>query len=173
MLTCLWKKYWRPDEYYSSVDRIPFEQYANRGYRLVLLDMDNTLMPHGNHRATERVKQRLSQIRQAGLRPVILTNAKRNRAACVAQDVDCEVVGMAMKPSAKGVCQAMRQQQVVQSQVLLVGDQLFTDIWAARCGGVHAILVAPLSTSGEPIQIRLKRCLERWLLKRFKVSFNT
>ena len=36
-----------PDEYVSSTYEIPFEQYYEEGYRGVLFDIDNTLVPHG------------------------------------------------------------------------------------------------------------------------------
>ena len=36
-----------PDEYYESAYIIDFEQYYKDGYRGIIFDIDNTLVPHG------------------------------------------------------------------------------------------------------------------------------
>ena len=39
-------KFLFPDEYYDSTYSINFKKYYNLGYRAVLFDIDNTLVPH-------------------------------------------------------------------------------------------------------------------------------
>jgi hypothetical protein len=46
----------------------------------------------------------------------------------------------------------------------MIGDQLLTDIWAARRAGVKSILVEPRSAQ-ESGHIRIKRLIERIILK--------
>ena len=36
-----------PDKFQKSTYEIPFEQLYERGYRGILFDIDNTLVPHG------------------------------------------------------------------------------------------------------------------------------
>ena len=36
-----------PDEYLGSTYKIPFEKLYEQGYRGVIFDIDNTLVPHG------------------------------------------------------------------------------------------------------------------------------
>ena len=36
-----------PDEYLDSTYNIDFEEWYQRGYRGILFDIDNTLVPHG------------------------------------------------------------------------------------------------------------------------------
>ena len=45
-----------PDEYVASTYVIPFEELYEKGYRGVLFDIDNTLVPHGAP-ADERAKK--------------------------------------------------------------------------------------------------------------------
>lgn len=44
-----------PDEYLASTYVIPFEELYEKGYRGVIFDIDNTLVPHGAP-ADERAK---------------------------------------------------------------------------------------------------------------------
>ncbi len=37
-----------PDEYLDSTYSIDFEEWYQRGYRGILFDIDNTLVPHGH-----------------------------------------------------------------------------------------------------------------------------
>lgn len=39
-----------PDEYLASTYVIPFEELYEKGYRGVIFDIDNTLVPHTEHR---------------------------------------------------------------------------------------------------------------------------
>lgn len=162
-----WLTWWRPDAYYNALGEAPLAAYYAAGYRLLLLDIDNTLMTHGHSSSDPAAGQALSRIRSTGLMPVILSNAKRERAAAVAADLGCPVIGMAMKPGVGGIEAALRLTGFGREQTLLAGDQLFTDIWAARKAGVAALLVRPISRRGEPIQIRFKRRLEDWLFRRY------
>ena len=45
-----------PDEYLASTYVIPFEEMYEKGYRGVIFDIDNTLVPHGAQ-ADERAKK--------------------------------------------------------------------------------------------------------------------
>ena len=36
-----------PKEEYGSVYQIPFDEYYKNGYRAIIFDIDNTLVPHG------------------------------------------------------------------------------------------------------------------------------
>jgi predicted HAD superfamily phosphohydrolase YqeG len=50
----------------------------------------------------------------------------------------------------------------------VVGDQLFADVMAARLAGLASILVRPIHPEEEPWFTRLKRPLERVLLRRLR-----
>ena len=54
-----------PDEYVASTYVIPFEKLYEKGYRGVIFDIDNTLVPHGapaDRRAKELFKRRAMEI---------------------------------------------------------------------------------------------------------------
>ena len=51
-----------PDEYLNSTYEIPFENLYQMGYRGVLFDVDNTLVPHGAP-ADERAKKLFERLR--------------------------------------------------------------------------------------------------------------
>ena len=50
---------------------------------------------------------------------------------------------------------------------LLMGDQVFTDVWAARNSGIKAALVPPINDKKD-IFTKFKRLLERHILKKYE-----
>ena len=47
-----------------------------------------------------------------------------------------------------------------------MGDQIFTDVLAARLAGIRAALVPPIKDKTDPLT-RFKRLLERPIMKRY------
>ena len=162
--TRLWNKWFRPDASYPSIETVDWTRVRQLGYRLILLDVDNTLMPHGRRGADESARARVQLILQADIGCVILSNARLERAEAVGRDLGLPAYGLSGKPSGRGCREAAAAEGVPMDQVLLVGDQFFTDLWAGHNAGCRTLLVTPL-TSIEPWYIRLKRAGER-LLKR-------
>ncbi len=153
---------WLPDAYYPDVKAIPLDLYYKLGFRLILLDIDNTLAIHGSHESQAYAKENLDYMRSLGYRVIVLSNALEERAKNFGHslDPDLEVLGDAGKPSPKGVYRALERTGFHKEQTLLIGDQLFTDVWCATRAGVGGVLVDRL-TSKEPWYIYLKRLGER------------
>ncbi|MDI9471270.1 MAG: HAD family hydrolase [Bacillota bacterium] len=159
-MKAIWKRFFRPAAIYPSLAAVDWNRMAARGYSLLLLDIDNTLMPHGRHSKTEAAGRELERIRKAGLKPVLLSNAREERARSVGASLGADVIGNAGKPSARGIRRALAQYRLPPERVIAVGDQVFTDLLAARSARVPFILVDPINPK-EPFYIRLKRLGER------------
>ena len=67
-----------PDEYLGSTYKIPFEKLYEQGYRGVIFDIDNTLVPHGAP-ADERAKRLFQRLREIGFESCLLSNNQKKR----------------------------------------------------------------------------------------------
>ena len=74
-------------------------------------------------------------------------------------------VSQACKPLPFGCRRAMRLLGFRSRHTGVVGDQLFADVMAARMAGLASILVRPIHPEEEPWFTRMKRPLERVLLR--------
>ncbi len=160
---------WRPHGNFSDILQIDFQSLYDAGYRLVLLDIDNTLVPHGTKEPDARARQVIARLEGAHLTATVVSNARsrRSRHFCDLLAVPC--LPYAAKPSPRGVLKACKMQGVEPARTVLIGDQLFTDVAAARAAGASAIRVAPI-TRNEPCHIRLKRLCEKTLQRRFALQ---
>lgn len=151
-----------PNEEYRSTYEIPFPSFYKEGYRGVIFDIDNTLVPHG-FPADEKAIQLFLELKRLGFATCLVSNNKKERVASFAEEVGADYIFKAGKPSRKGYLQAAKTMGVSKDQVLCVGDQIFTDTWGARRAGMYTLLVKKID-SKEEIQIVLKRVLEAVVL---------
>ena len=151
-----------PDEYVDSAYGIPFEELYRKGYRGIIFDVDNTLVPHGAPADAESIAL-FKRLRGLGYSCVLLSNNKEPRVKSFADEVGALYIYKAGKPSPAGYRRAMERMGTNRTNTLFVGDQLFTDIWGAKNAGIRSILVKPINPK-EEIQIVLKRYLERIVL---------
>lgn len=151
-----------PDEYLDSTYVIDFDKLYREGYRGVIFDIDNTLVPHGAP-ADERAKALFAHLKSVGFDCCLISNNQRPRVEMFNQEIQVKFIEDAHKPSTKNYVKAMEMMGTNTTNTLFVGDQLFTDVFGARRTGIHSILVKPIHPK-EEIQIVLKRYLERIVL---------
>ena len=152
-----------PKEYTDSTYEINFADWYRKGYRGVIFDVDNTLVPHGAP-ADDRAKQLFEQLHALGFQIMLLSNNKESRVKSFCEAVvGADYIYKAGKPKTAGYERAMQRMKTDAQTTLFVGDQIFTDVWGANRAGIYTILVKPIHPK-EEIQIVLKRYLERIVL---------
>ncbi|MCI7812648.1 MAG: YqeG family HAD IIIA-type phosphatase [Lachnospiraceae bacterium] len=153
-----------PDGDSDSTYQIDFEQLYREGYRGLLFDIDNTLVPHGA-KADARAMELFERLKKIGFVCCLISNNKRERVEMFNRDVNVAFIEDAHKPSKKNYLHAMELLGTDKSNTIFIGDQLFTDIYGAKRAGIRTILVKPIHPK-EEIQIVLKRYLE-WIVLHF------
>lgn len=151
-----------PKEYLNSTYEINFENFYKRGFRGIIFDIDNTLVPHGMP-ADERAIALFKRLKKIGYRVTMLSNNKEPRVKMFCDAVDAPYIFKAGKPNPKNYRQAFVAMGTDENTTLFVGDQIFTDVWGANKAGLYSILVKPIHPK-EEIQIVLKRYLEKIVL---------
>jgi uncharacterized protein len=168
-------KVFKPCEVIDSVFVIAPEFLQARGLKALLLDIDNTLVPHGRLESApadlERVRHWLVPLQEAGVALRIVSNALPDRIAFHAKALGIKAVGAggtAGKPFAPAYKTAIAELGLEPRQIAMLGDQVFTDVWGANGMGVYSILVRPMSDDSKP-HTHMARRLERLILRRFGI----
>lgn len=155
------KKFY-PEEYLDSTYDIDFEALYKEGYRGIIFDIDNTLVPHGA-KADERACALFDRLREIGFSYIMLSNNKEPRVKMFCDEVRAPYICKAGKPKPAGYRRAMEQIGTDCKNTIFIGDQIFTDVYGANLAGLRTILVKPIHPK-EEIQIVLKRYLEKIVL---------
>ncbi len=151
-----------PNEYLDSAYQIDFDCLFQEGYRGIIFDVDNTLVPHGAP-ADDRAKKLFNHLKKLGYQCCLLSNNKEPRVKIFNDEVQVQYIFKARKPKISGYERAMELMGTNKENTLFVGDQIFTDVYGANRAGIRTILTKPIHPK-EEIQIVLKRYLEKIVL---------
>ena len=155
-----------PDYYFDSYKYADARFLSSIGVKGIVLDVDNTLEPYENAKPSAEVVAWLNSLKSAGISASIVSNNNRKRITVFNAELCLPAFFKAKKPFKKNVLRAMELMKTSPHETVLMGDQIFTDVWAARNAGIRAILVPPIKDKTD-IFTRLKRLLERPILKKY------
>lgn len=166
------KKLLAPDSYINSIFDITPEMLKNKGIYGLILDIDNTLVATHVKDAGERVSNYIKNLKENGIKAVIVSNGHKHRVEAFCQPLDIDFIYKAYKPLGKGFDKAIELMNLKKDQVAIIGDQLFTDVLGGNLKGIYSILLRPIDLE-EPFLIRFKRILEKPFLnkKEYKDKF--
>ena len=140
-----------PRGVYPSVTHISPERLAQRGIRLVLADLDNTLVPYKVIQPPEEVVAWKEELEKNGIRLFLLSNSRKpGRAQRFAESLGIPYQGHSGKPKRGGYLRAMERMGYAPEETVMVGDQIFTDTLGANNAGVVPLLVEPIRLAGNP-----------------------
>lgn len=150
-----------PDKCYHSAADIDFNKLYDDGIRVILSDLDNTLIPHGGSSSDAYSEKIIKSINDAGIVCIIFSNAKKIRTSRFCNQTNLQYITNPRKPSQKGIRDVFNLYPLYSTNnFALIGDQIYTDIVTGKNGGLFTILVDPIS-SNEPVHIKFKRLLEK------------
>ena len=150
----------KPDIVYKSVIDVPFDELKAKGKSCVLLDFDNTIGPDRALEPDDYSFRCINLLREKGFDCCIVSNAKSTRSAHIAEVLGVPCVTCAKKPGTKGVKNALNMMKVDAKRAVMIGDQIFTDIFAGRKSGIYTIMVETYQQN-EIWYVAIKRPFER------------
>ena len=140
-----------PRGVYPSVTEIQPKQLARRGIKLVLADLDNTLVPYKVPEPTPEIVAWKQELEAEVIQLFLLSNSRKpGRAQHFAQALGIPFQGHSGKPKRGGYLRAMERMGCTPEQTVMVGDQIFTDTLGANRSGVVPLLVRPIRLAGNP-----------------------
>ena len=156
-----------PDYYFETFDKASAEFLSSIGVKGILLDVDNTLEPYENPLPTEKVIDWFKSLREHGIRAAIVSNNDKERIELFNKDLGLPAYYKAKKPFKKSLNLAMRDLGTKPEETVFMGDQVFTDVWAAKNAGIRAILVPPIKDKTD-LFTKFKRLLEQPVMRKYR-----
>ena len=152
-----------PDLYYDSVYEIPYGELWDKNIRFLIFDLDNTLAPYDAARPPAKAAALMKRLIKNGFKVCLLTNNTRKRINVFNEHLNLPTVHGAMKPLTRGVNRAIGLLGADRDGTAIIGDQIFSDVWAGNNAKIMSILVKPVSKK-DIVTVRWKRLLEKPVL---------
>lgn len=135
----------------DNIYEVTGEKLQRRGYKLLLADLDNTLVPYGVPLPDDKVKAWRDDLHAHGVTLFVLSNNRHeHRPRIFSEGLEVPYIGHAGKPKTPSFYKAMEQMGVTKEQTAIIGDQIFTDVLGGNRSGVTTILVKPIRLAGNP-----------------------
>ena len=155
----------------EAVYDLKAEDLLRHGIRAVLVDLDNTLIAWNNPDGTPEVRAWLDEMTIADISVVVVSNNKHSRVERAVARFGVDFVSRAMKPFTRGIDIAIERYGFDKDEVIMVGDQLMTDIRAAQLAGIQSVIVKPLVTS-DAWNTKINRWRERRVLAKLEEQYG-
>lgn len=140
-----------PRGFYARVTDLDPAALAKRGIKLVLADLDNTLVPYRAVDPPPELVAWRQALEREGITLYLLSNSRKpGRARQFAEKLGIPYQGHSGKPRKAGYLRAMERMGRTPEETVMVGDQIFTDTLGANNAGVTPLLIRPIRLSGNP-----------------------
>ncbi|CYW57393.1 YqeG family HAD IIIA-type phosphatase [Streptococcus suis] len=160
-----------PDFALEKAYDVTVESLKKHGIKVVFVDLDNTLIAWNNPDGTSEMRQWLHDLRDAGIPVVVVSNNKYERVKRAVEKFGIEFEAFALKPFTFGINRALKRFDVQPYEVIMIGDQLMTDIRAAKRAGLKSVLVKPLIKT-DSINTQINRWRERRTMKKIIAKYG-
>ena len=137
------------------------------GIRALILDIDNTLAPYEEPDPNERVLAWFSALKEAGIVAAFVSNNDFERVSRFNRKIGIPMYPKGKKPLKKYMRRAIDSLGVSPRETAIMGDQIFTDVWAGRNVGIRCIVVPPIKDKTD-FFTKFKRVLERPILRYYR-----
>ena len=131
---------YRPFAHAKSVYEIDLDFFKAMGVEVLFIDLDNTLDSYKLFHPTERAKKLIPEIIAKGIRPVIVSNNRGKRVRTYANDLNIEYLNSCAKPFPFKINKFIKNNNLDKNKVMLVGDQMMTDVLAGKHAGIRVVL---------------------------------
>lgn len=160
----------KPTWMVKTIYAVSPDQLRACGIRAVFSDLDNTLIAWNNPDGTPELRQWMTALKEAGIPLIVISNNSKDRVAKATKNLDLPFVSRSLKPLSFGIERVRTKLGLKKSEVVMVGDQLMTDMLAANEAGVRSILVQPLLNT-DKWDTRINRFFERLVWRQLKKQY--
>lgn len=156
-----------PNQHVKSIFEITPKKLSEQGIKGIITDLDNTLVEWDRPNATPKLIEWFEEMEKEEIKVTIVSNNNRERVEAFSNPLQLQFIFRARKPSSKAFLKATKDMKLKKEEVVVIGDQLLTDVFGGNRGGFHTILVVPVAST-DGFWTRFNRMIERRILNWFK-----
>lgn len=149
-----------PSAFYNSIFDVEYDKLLEEGYKGLMYDIDNTLVPFDVEHPTEEIIELFERLKKDGFKLCLVSNNSKARVTRFNERLKVFAVSKALKPLRRSLLKAMNYMGTNANNSVFIGDQMFTDVWGGNRVGVKTILVKPIAVK-EQFITKIKRSTEK------------
>lgn len=156
-----------PTKAIDSIYDLPIDELKKAGIKGIIFDIDNTLVPYDKAEPTKQIITFFERLREEGFKITLASNNTEDRVVKFNEKLKVLALHKAKKPLRRSLRKAVALMECEMNEAVMVGDQIFTDVYGGNRAGLQTYLVKPVSDKDE-WQTKVKRGLERQIIKHYQ-----
>lgn len=156
----------KPDIYKKSIYDIDYEKLSSSGIKCLIFDLDNTLGLIDDDRCPDKTKELILKLKKEFI-VVISSNNFKKRISKYLDDLKIDGKSFSLKPFTYSLKAIQKKYNLKKSQMIMIGDQLVTDVLVAKRFKIKSILVDPLGEKDLKIT-SVNRIIEKMIIKKLE-----
>lgn len=161
-----------PDYLVANVSKLDEEFYKSHNIEAAIFDIDNTLVAHTEPEPPRDVLEYFEFLKSIGIKYGIVSNNSVERVESFCQKLGVPYYGKALKPRKKYLKKVLKDLGVSPEKAVLVGDQIFTDIYGGNRMRMLSVMVTAVGED-ETGFVSFKRRFEKKILEKNKARLKT
>lgn len=154
-----------PDIYVKSIYYIDYEKLKERGIKCILFDLDNTLAPLSLKKPNKKIKELFIKLKKMGFKTIIFSNSGKSRLKPFKEELEVDCAFNCKKPMRKKFDVILKEYKYTVSEIVIIGDNIITDILGGNKVGITTILVNPISNK-EALTTHIIRKYEKIIMRK-------
>ena len=150
-----------PDIYQKDIYTIDYEKLKQDGYKVLIFDLDNTI---GSIQKTKDFLNKLASDFQI----IVASNSLKKRVEPFLKGVNCSYFSLSLKPTLRVIRKIKKKYQIPYSKMVIIGDQILTDILVGKRKKILTILVDPIKDIDFKVT-KFNRTFEKLIMKKNKI----
>jgi HAD superfamily phosphatase (TIGR01668 family) len=162
----------KPNYYSKTIYNVPVSFFIKEKIKIIFSDLDNTLDAFYEKEPTDRAYKLVEELNKVGIELIITSNNHGERVFNYSNKLNVRCHHSSKKPLSYKLNKFIRQNNFKKDEILVVGDQLLTDILLAKGLKVKSLLVEPIVRKDLPVtkvnrffDKIIRRCMKRKLTK--------
>lgn len=159
---------YKPTYIALSIYDIDYNELYALGKRIILFDLDNTLISYYETEPSEKLVALGNKLLNMGFKVYIVSNNKGKRLEHFAKLFPITSFASSMKkPNTKRLNKYLNDLNIQNySKIIIIGDQMLTDVLCANRLGVDSVLVKSISRKSEKWYTTINRLREPFIIKK-------
>ena len=155
----------KPKMYYKNIYDINYDKLKEMGIKTLIFDLDNTLGLISDGECPPKTKKLINDLKKDFL-IVICSNNSNSRIKPYMEDLGVDGVAWSMKPFINGLVKIKNKYKLKKKEMVIIGDQIVTDIFAGNKFRIKTILVDSLGLKDMKITY-FNRKIEDFIVKKY------
>lgn len=158
-----------PFAYANNIYEVDLDFFRLNNIKVLLFDLDNTLLPYSSKTLEERTITLINKLKEEFV-IYICSNNKGKRVKSIANELGVNASCLMRKPFSGPLKRLIKNNKWNKDEVILIGDQIQTDILAGNRAKIKTLLLEPLNPEIEPPWTRFNRLFDKPKRKKMKNS---